>query len=263
MFENIWSRMVFDDDNKKLAVKALAEFMGTYMLIHAIVFSVNFGQTLGALAIGSTLMVCIYAWGHVSGGHYNPSVTTAFWVAGKISPLQWLIYVVTQLFAGILSGFIAIELCLNRDLQDFPSIGFHSATGRYTEFIWTFLLASVVLNTASSCSPGYQDNSFFGLSIGFTVVAGAIAVGGFSGGAFNPAVVLGLNVGNIAVKGYKISGLACIKALLLEFLGGILSGIVFLISESFEEQGEEKHSTEVVPLKSFKANDYGSCQISA
>merc|ERR1719317_813279 len=133
-----------------LAVKALAEFLGTFFLVHAIVFSVNFGQALAALAIGSTLMVCIYAWGHVSGAHYNPAVSTACWVAGKISAVQWSVYVLTQFIAGIVSGFIAVGLCENRSASDFPLISFAKGKGLYTEFIWTFLLASVVLNTAAS-----------------------------------------------------------------------------------------------------------------
>merc|ERR1719427_2464929 len=102
--------------------------MGTYMLVHAIVFSSNFEQTLAALAIGSTLMVCIYAWGHVSGAHYNPAVTTAFWVAGEISAVKWLIYVLTQLLAGLVSGTIAVHICINRNLGDFASIRFNGST---------------------------------------------------------------------------------------------------------------------------------------
>lgn len=259
MFKDICSFEPCEDPIKKLAVMALAEFMGTYMLIHAIVFSSNFQQPLAPLGIGATLMVCIYAWGHVSGAHYNPAVTTAFWVAGKISAVKWLVYVLTQLIAGLVSGTIAVDICLNRTLGDFASIRFNGSTGLYTEFLWTFLLASVVLNTAASCATGYRNNSFFGLSIGFTVVAGAIAVGGFSGGAFNPAVVLGLNVGDTTLNGYEFSSFAVIEALLFEFFGGIVAGVVFLLTEMLEEQEEGKDVGEKVPLSPFKGSDYGSC----
>jgi len=232
MFNNFCACKPLEDPLPKLGVQAFAEFMGTYLLIHSIVFSVNFGQDLAPLAIGSTLMVTIYAWGHVSGAHYNPAVTTAFFVAGKIGPVKWLVYVLTQILAGIVSAFVAISLCENQKINDLPQITTGGGLrGLYTEFLWTFLLASVVINTAGTASPGYQNNSFFGLAIGFTVVAGAIAVGGFSGGAFNPAVASGLNIGLLELEAYKFNPTAWICAVVFEFLGGFMAGVVFLITE--------------------------------
>jgi len=236
------------DPISKLAVKAFAEFMGTYLLVHAIVFSVNSGSTLAPLAIGSTLMVTIYAWGHVSGAHYNPSVSTGFLVAGKISFVQWMVYVVTQLAAGIVSAFVAVALCEDQDIANFPKISIGSGKeGLYTEFLWTFLLASVVLNTAGTASAGYQNNSFFGLAIGFTVVAGAIAVGEFSGGAFNPAVATGLNIGLLGKTGYSFNASSWISAVVFDFLGGFVAGVVFLVTEWSEAPvaKERKSETEV------------------
>ncbi len=58
------------------------------------------------------------------------------------------------------------------------------------EFLFTFALAWVVLNTATH--KGTAGNSFYGAAIGMTVMTGAVAVGGVSGGAFNPAVGLGV-----------------------------------------------------------------------
>lgn len=220
------------DTYPQLAVKALAEFMGTYLLVQAIEFAIYFGTDLAPLAIGSTLMVSIYAWGHVSGAHFNPAVSTGFFVAGKMSILEYVVYVVTQLLAGIVSAFVAIALCENKSVENLPQIKLSSGKeGLYTEFLWTFLLASVVLNTAGSASPGYQNNSFFGLAIGFTVVAGAIAVGGFSGGAFNPAVVTGLNIGLLSVEGYSFNASDWISTLIFCFFGGFMAGVIFLITE--------------------------------
>jgi len=236
MLSNLLACPPLEDTVPKLAVKALAEFMGTYLLVHAIIFSVNFEQSLAPLAIGSTLMVCIYAWGHVSGAHYNPAVSTGFFVAGKIGVVQWLVYVITQLVAGVVSAFVAISLCLYQDVSKLPKIFYLSGKGAfYTEFLWTFLLASVVLNTAGTSSPSYQNNSFFGLAIGFTVVAGAIAVGNFSGGAFNPAVATGLNVGLLELKAYSFNPSPWIAAVLFEFLGGFIAGVIFLITEWAEK----------------------------
>jgi len=237
-----------DEPNSKLAVKALAEFMGTYLLVHAIVFAVNSGSSLAPLAIGSTLMVCIYAWGHISGAHYNPAVSTGFLVAGKMGLVDYLVYVITQLIAGIISACVAIALCQNQSIGNLPQITIGAGKeGLYTEFLWTFLLASVVLNTAGSASPGYQNNSFFGLAIGFTVVAGAIAVGGFTGGAFNPAVATGLDIGLLVLKDYHLNASSWIMAVVFEFLGGFVAGVVFLItewSESLKAEPKEAPATE-------------------
>ena len=64
------------------------------------------------------------------------------------------------------------------------------------ELLVTFVLAYVVLNV--STSKDHPNNSFYGLAIGFTVLAGAVAVGQVSGGAFNPAVGIGLVVAGLA-----------------------------------------------------------------
>jgi len=221
-----------EDPISKLAVKAWAEFMGTFLLVQAIVFAVNSGNGLAPVAIGSTLMVTIYAWGHVSGAHYNPAVSTGFLVAGKMGLLEYLVYVVTQLIAGIVSAFVAVSICQDQSIGSLPQITIGAGKeGLYTEFLWTFLLASVVLNTAGTASAGYQNNSFFGLAIGFTVVSGAIAVGRFSGGAFNPAVASGLNIGLVVLKDYSFNASSWISALVFEFLGGFMAGVIFLITE--------------------------------
>ena len=88
------------------------------------------------------------------------------------------------------------------------------------EFLFTFALAYVVLNVATSA--GTRDNSYYGLAIGFTVVAGALAVGGISGGAFNPAVVVGGSIiGLLQWGNFWIY-------LFAELAGGIAAAFVFL-----------------------------------
>lgn len=224
----------------KLGVMCLAEFIGTYFLVQSIIFSVYFHHELkalaiGSLAIGSTLMVCTYAWGHVSGAHYNPAVSTAAYVAGKLDRTTWLLYVATQLTAGLLSALLAISLFEFTGTIVTKSTSFPSDSGMYTEFIWTFLLSSVVLNVGgTSMAPGYRNNSFFGLAIGFTVFSGDSAVGGFTGCGFNPAVVTGLSFGKIQIDAYTFVATDWVKALIFQFLGGILAGIVFRITESVE-----------------------------
>jgi aquaporin Z len=88
------------------------------------------------------------------------------------------------------------------------------------EFLFTFALAYVVLNVATAKAT--EGNSFYGLAIGFTVAAGAFAVGGISGGAFNPAVALGVAV--IGVLSWSHIWIYLVAT----FLGGAVAAGVFL-----------------------------------
>jgi aquaporin Z len=89
------------------------------------------------------------------------------------------------------------------------------------EFLFTFALAYVVLNVATA--KGTEGNSFYGLAIGFTVLAGAYAVGGISGGAFNPAVAVGISVMGIS------SWPNIWIYLVANFAGGAVAALVFKI----------------------------------
>jgi aquaporin Z len=168
--------------------KYIVEFIGTFFLVFTVGMAVRSGSPLAPLAIGASLMVMIFAGGHVSGGHFNPAVTLAVWLRGKLPLKDVIPYWVAQLLAGLAAGLI-VNLLLNRIQTPAEHIVVNSLV---VEFLFTFALAWVVLNTATS--KGTLDNSFYGLAIGFTVVAGAVAVGGISGGAFNPAVGLGVFV---------------------------------------------------------------------
>ena len=166
--------------------KYIVEFIGTFFLVFTVGMAVRSGSPLAPLAIGASLMVMIFAGGHVSGGHFNPAVTLAVWLRGKLPLKDVIPYWVAQLLAGLTAGLI-VNLLLSRIQLPAEHIMVNSLI---VEFLFTFALAWVVLNTATS--KGTLDNSFYGLAIGFTVVAGAVAVGGISGGAFNPAVGLGV-----------------------------------------------------------------------
>ncbi|CAM3065813.1 MIP/aquaporin family protein [Rariglobus hedericola] len=168
--------------------KYIVEFIGTFFLVFTVGMAVRSGSPLAPLAIGASLMVMIFAGGHVSGGHFNPAVTLAVWLRGKLLLKDVIPYWIAQMLAGLVAGLL-VNLLLNR--IQMPA-DHNVVNSLVVEFLFTFALAWVVLNTATS--KGTLDNSFYGLAIGFTVVAGAFSVGGISGGAFNPAVGLGVVV---------------------------------------------------------------------
>lgn len=166
--------------------KYLVEFIGTFFLVFTVGMAVRSGSPLAPLAIGASLMVMIFAGGHVSGAHFNPAVTLAVWLRGKCDTKDVVPYWLAQLAAGVVAALLAVGL-----VGKIPEPATHDAMKSIiVEFLFTFALAWVVLNTATA--KGTAGNSFYGLAIGMTVLTGAVAVGGISGGAFNPAVGLGV-----------------------------------------------------------------------
>lgn len=168
----------------------IVEFVGTFFLVLVVGLTVVApgAGALAPLAIGSTLMIMVYAGGHLSGGHYNPAVTLGVWMRGACSASSVLPYMLTQTVAAIVAGitvnFLKGEPVVSPMIPDI-------SRAVLTEILFTFALVYVVLNTATSKKN--QGNSYYGLAIGFTVVVGAFAGGPISGGAYNPAVAFGIS----------------------------------------------------------------------
>jgi aquaporin Z len=169
--------------------KYLAEFIGTFFLVATVCASVRAGAPLAPLAIGSALMVMVYACGHISGGHLNPAVTLGVWLRGKCAARDVAPYWIAQLAAGVVAALL-VAYVAGKPVDGPPLRG--TMPSLIVEFLVTFALVWVVLNVATAKATA--GNSFYGLAIGFTVFMGAVSVGGISGGAFNPAVGLGVFV---------------------------------------------------------------------
>jgi len=175
--------------------KYVVEFIGAFFLVFTIGMTViepGSAGNLAPLAIGSVLMVMIYAGGHISGGHYNPSVTVAVTLRGKCAPADAVPYIIAQCAAGVVAGILVLYLKVGEDIKPVLFEGPRIMSALIVEFLFTFALCYVVLNTATARATA--GNSNYGLAIGFTVLVGAYAVGPVSGGSFNPAVTVGLAV---------------------------------------------------------------------
>lgn len=172
--------------------KYLTEFIGTFFLVFTVGCAVLGGAPLAGIAIGSVLMVMIYAGGHISGGHYNPAVSLAVFLRGKMASADLVPYWVAQIVAGIIAALLAMYVMNPPDFDAASFSGREIGASLIAEALFTFALCYVVLNVATSKS--HPNNHFYGLAIGFTVLAGAIAVGAVSGAAFNPAVTIGIIV---------------------------------------------------------------------
>ena len=174
-----------------LMKKYLVEFIGTFFLVFTVGMAVRSGAALAPLAIGASLMVMIFAGGHVSGGHFNPAVTLAVFLRGKSDAKDGVPfgrYWGAQMAAAIVAALIVNFLFGGRPAGGPALHG--TVPSLIVEFLFTFALAWVVLNVATTKATA--GNSFYGLAIGMTVMTGAVAVGNISGGAFNPAVGFGV-----------------------------------------------------------------------
>ncbi len=179
--------------------KYIVEFIGTFFLVLTVVLAVNFSgeyNYLAPVAIGSILMVMIYAGGHISGAHYNPAVTLAVFMRGKCPASDVPGYMISQIIGGALAALVGAFLLGAKGIPDPTPGAVEPVSGLLAEILGTFALCYVVLNTATSKYTA--GNSYFGLAIGFTVTACAYALGPVSGGAFNPAVAVGISVANMA-----------------------------------------------------------------
>ncbi len=178
--------------------KYLVEFIGTFFLVFTVTCAVLSGAPLAPLGIGAVLMVMVFAGGHISGGHFNPAVTLAVLLRGRITSAEAVPYWVTQLVAGVVAALVGKYVIDPKDQPPATELtgGHLIVASLLAELLFTFALAWVVLNVATS--KDHPNNSFYGLAIGFTVLAGAVAVGGVSGGAFNPAVALGIMTAGIS-----------------------------------------------------------------
>jgi aquaporin Z len=125
-------------------------------------------------------------------------------------------YWIAQFAAGIVASFVAMFLVgksgTPMEITNIPA-------AFVAEFLFTFALAYVVLNCATA--KGTLDNSFYGLAIGMTVMVGAFSVGSISGGAFNPAVALGV----VIMQMVKASDVWI--HIVADLVGGLVAALAF------------------------------------
>lgn len=199
--------------------KYVVEFIGTFFLVFTVgMTAIDPGGAgnLAPLAIGSALMVMIFAGGHISGGHYNPAVTLAVTLRGRCKVVDAVAYMIAQVGAAVVAALAVDYLKGNPTVV---AINHNVPHSLLAEFVFTFALCYVVLNVATA--KGTSGNSFYGLAIGFTVLTGVYAVGGISGGAFNPAVATGITILGVSMLAKIWIYLAA------DFAGGLVAALVF------------------------------------
>lgn len=173
--------------------RLLAEFIGTFALVFIGCAAVTVSPEKGggllsiALAFGLTVAVMVSATGHISGGQFNPAVSVALMVTRKMSPLDAIAYVITQLIsasaaAAILKAWFGVQSVANA--TPMPSAPFTPGMAFAMEVLLTFFLVFVIFGVAvDKRGPG----SLAGLLIGLTVTLDILIGGPYTGASMNPA----------------------------------------------------------------------------
>jgi aquaporin Z len=178
----------------------LAEVVGTFGLVFFVAGAAAAGGDVVAvaLALGLSVAALVYAFGPISGAHFNPAVTFAVALRGRLSWPNALVYWLAQ-FAGAIIAAAALWFIFGGASSGLGATIFASgmspAQAIVVELILTFFLANAVLQTTKRKSP----SSFAGLAIGFTLAAAALVGGPLTGASLNPARTFGpaLFTGNL------------------------------------------------------------------
>merc|ERR1711865_1014880 len=210
-----------------------AEFLGTFMLVFTVGCNVLSGQPVwGGVSIACVLTVMIYALGKSSGANFNPAVSVALGLCDKLAWKEVAIYSGVQLVAGICAGLCYLAM-FGESFNLAPTKGHTWWQAGLAEVLYTFMLCFVVLNVAAS-NVHAGKNQFYGLAIGFVIVAGAYSGGAVSMGCFNPAVAFGIDVSS-AYHGVKY----CFIYTAFELVGAAIAAGAFKVCRGAQEADPE------------------------
>lgn len=176
--------------------KYTSEFLGTFLLVFlgtaAIVIAKGGVLTIG-LAFGLAITISAYAFGGISGGHFNPAVTTAMLINKRISFMDAVWYIVAQILGAIVASFFVQVFVKALGYKatvlgqtDFPSIS--ASMAMLVEGLVTFLFLMIILNVTSK---NHGNNDFAGLVIGISLAFLIILALNLTGGSLNPARSIG------------------------------------------------------------------------
>lgn len=194
----------------------IIEFIGTFFLVLTIALT---GEPI---AIGAILIAMVYMGGYISGAHYNPAVTMAVLVRGKIDVPTAIRYMIVQVAAGLVAALV-FEIVKGKLFVPAPGQGVELYSAYFVEILYTFALGTVVLNVATSDK--VKGNYYYGVAIGLTVMAAAYAGGAISGGAYNPAVGIGPILADATNVSKNVSHL--ILYIVGPMIGGAAAGFMY------------------------------------
>ena len=205
--------------------KLTTEFIGTFFLSLTVCTASVYGsaEDYAPFAIASALMVMIYAGGHISGAHYNPAVTVSVYLRGACDKDDVLPYIASQIVAAVSAALIVERLLSSKTPDPTPEMFELGTEAVVAELLFTFALAYVILNVATTEST--SGNGYYGAAIALVVLAGAMTVGSISLGSFNPAVTSALIVSG------KVSLADSWMHFAPQFIGAVLATYVYKFTQ--------------------------------
>merc|ERR1719217_1465590 len=221
------------------------------MLVFTIGCNVLTGQPVwGGVSIACVLTVMIYALGKSSGANFNPAVSVALGITKKMEWGEVVKYAVTQLVGGICAGGLYLGM-FGKSFNLAPTKGHSMIQAGLAELLYTFMLCFVVLNVAASKVHGGK-NQFYGLAIGFVIVAGAYSGGSVSMGCFNPAVAFGLDVASAYFGVFY-----CFVYTIFELVGAALAAGAFMVCRGAQEEAADNEVDDVeIPMSAKLVSEF-------
>jgi len=226
-----WRIMLITTFTRVKIARYVSEFSGTFFLIFFIKMSAGLSVQHSEFAIGFCLMIMVYKYGYISGGHYNPAVTIAVLARGGLETFpindygQIVMYIFSQLFGGMVGGLTALligghETCV---VVTRKNLDYTYVQGFFAEFFGTFFLTTTVLHVGTH----QLGNEFYGLAIGCSLLVCAISIAGITGCAINPAVWFGTVVSSVACQHINAEIKEVWMYWLAEFTAGLAAGLSF------------------------------------
>jgi aquaporin Z len=240
--------------------KYAAEFIGTYILVFSIGCNVVAGSRIWfPLSIACTLMVAVYMFASVSGANFNPAVSIVLGLTRKMEWKEVARYCGVQILAGILAG-LSYSLVLWDVVALQPAKGYSWWQAGIAETLYTCMLCFVVLHVSgdvpeyfglatnggmiSGRKNGAAGNQYFGLAIGFVLMAAIPSGGHISGGCFNPAVAIGIDLSSILLGFYWWIPYAA-----FEIVGALLAALLFRMTDpltNLDDRGEPSYRIKLI-----------------
>ena len=222
-----------------LTQKLVAEFLGTFALVFfgagavCVDFYLRASGGLGLLAVGLAqglaFAIMVSAIGHISGGHFNPAITIAFWVTKRLSTLDSLAYWGAQFLGAVVAAFF-LKLVIPEEIANNVFLGspelmrdFPHWSGMALEGVSTFFLVFVVFALLADERGTFR--SVGGFAIGLSITLGVLVAGPFTGGALNPARAFGPE---LVSRHWLNWGIYWVGPLSGGFLAGLLYDSLFL-----------------------------------
>ncbi|CAI9301862.1 unnamed protein product [Lactuca saligna] len=238
--------------------KIIAELLGTYILIFAGCGSalVDRDRSLTILGIamvwGLSLMALIYTLGHISGAHFNPAVSIAFAITGRL-PLVYLpMYVVSQLLGSVVAC-LTLKILFNHQNDTLPTLTRYSnPTTDLEAFLWEFIITFVLMFAINGAATDDRSSKeLAGVAIGGTLMFNVIIAGPITGASMNPARSVGPAVVANEYKNLWIYVIAPI-------LGSITATILYAL---LRQSNQENQDIEVESTKNIYNNIYSQSMV--